>query len=319
MDYRIYKCPVCEESFKENDDVVVCPDCGTPHHRDCWKKNGRCFNEEKHGKEITLPLAETDENEKKIEVINEEIKLPETIETIEDIPIELRQKFLDNNPELKNLLELSEEREKTNKIGSEFVSSYRAAVGNNASNYVIKFKFLDKKTSKYFWNGAAFLVPLGWSVYRKMYKLAAIIFAVYALFFGVLGGFILSNNELIEATAECILEDPEFTQKIVEYSQGNSSVVLTEKQTKLVEITEKFEIPLWLQVFNYIVVFGTRFFMGMKSTQLYFKENEKRIEKARKKGLDGEALKKYLSKKYGTLPMLIAVIAGFLDVQFFLM
>lgn len=48
MNYNNIACPVCGIKFNENDDVVVCPICGTPHHRECWQKNGRCINEEKH-------------------------------------------------------------------------------------------------------------------------------------------------------------------------------------------------------------------------------------------------------------------------------
>ncbi|MGN0633629.1 MAG: RING finger protein [Oscillospiraceae bacterium] len=42
------KCLVCEEVFKEGDDVVVCPDCGTPYHRECWKSSNKCINDELH-------------------------------------------------------------------------------------------------------------------------------------------------------------------------------------------------------------------------------------------------------------------------------
>lgn len=35
-------CPVCEKRFEENDDIVVCPECGTPHHRACYAKNNAC-------------------------------------------------------------------------------------------------------------------------------------------------------------------------------------------------------------------------------------------------------------------------------------
>ena len=38
------KCFVCGQVFTDNDDVVVCPDCGTPYHRACWQKNGACVN-----------------------------------------------------------------------------------------------------------------------------------------------------------------------------------------------------------------------------------------------------------------------------------
>lgn len=48
MNYLGIECPVCGEKFNEQDDVVVCPVCGTPHHRACWKNNGGCKNAEKH-------------------------------------------------------------------------------------------------------------------------------------------------------------------------------------------------------------------------------------------------------------------------------
>ena len=46
--YENEKCPVCGEKFKDGDDIVTCPECGTPHHRECYKKIGHCINEDKH-------------------------------------------------------------------------------------------------------------------------------------------------------------------------------------------------------------------------------------------------------------------------------
>ena len=42
-------CPVCKELLTEQDDVVVCPECGAPYHRACYKEAGRCLYEELHG------------------------------------------------------------------------------------------------------------------------------------------------------------------------------------------------------------------------------------------------------------------------------
>lgn len=42
------ECPACHKQFTAEDDVVVCPECGTPHHRSCWQELGHCANEEKH-------------------------------------------------------------------------------------------------------------------------------------------------------------------------------------------------------------------------------------------------------------------------------
>ena len=41
-------CPVCEQEFTDNDDIVVCPDCGTPYHRACWQKVGACMHQSEH-------------------------------------------------------------------------------------------------------------------------------------------------------------------------------------------------------------------------------------------------------------------------------
>ncbi len=41
-------CPVCGNIFEENDDIVVCPDCGTPHHRECYRAQGKCANFSRH-------------------------------------------------------------------------------------------------------------------------------------------------------------------------------------------------------------------------------------------------------------------------------
>ena len=49
MNYKIYKCPVCNIQFDDDADVVVCPECGTPHHRECYIQNGKCINADKHG------------------------------------------------------------------------------------------------------------------------------------------------------------------------------------------------------------------------------------------------------------------------------
>lgn len=35
-------CPVCKQEINELDKVTVCPDCGIPHHTDCWEMNAGC-------------------------------------------------------------------------------------------------------------------------------------------------------------------------------------------------------------------------------------------------------------------------------------
>lgn len=35
-------CPLCKTEIKEGDAVIVCPECGIPHHEACWKENKGC-------------------------------------------------------------------------------------------------------------------------------------------------------------------------------------------------------------------------------------------------------------------------------------
>ena len=42
-------CPVCQQKFTDQDDIVVCPECGTPHHRGCYQQIGHCAHQDKHG------------------------------------------------------------------------------------------------------------------------------------------------------------------------------------------------------------------------------------------------------------------------------
>ena len=58
MEFNQYKCPVCDQSFKSDDDVVVCPECGTPHHRECYENSGHCYYEDKHSEDFSFESNE---------------------------------------------------------------------------------------------------------------------------------------------------------------------------------------------------------------------------------------------------------------------
>lgn len=44
LEYQGEPCIMCGRTFTEEDDIVVCPECGTPYHRACWKEQGACIN-----------------------------------------------------------------------------------------------------------------------------------------------------------------------------------------------------------------------------------------------------------------------------------
>lgn len=42
--YEGEKCLICNKIFTDSDDIAVCPDCGTPYHRKCYKEKNHCIN-----------------------------------------------------------------------------------------------------------------------------------------------------------------------------------------------------------------------------------------------------------------------------------
>jgi len=63
VDFKDKICPVCNKSFIDGDDIVVCPKCGTPYHRDCYSVDNKCVCESRHN---------LNKNEKSYENINSE-------------------------------------------------------------------------------------------------------------------------------------------------------------------------------------------------------------------------------------------------------
>lgn len=49
MEIKNGKCSVCGKPFTDQDDVVVCPECGAPYHRACYEKEGKCVFSARHG------------------------------------------------------------------------------------------------------------------------------------------------------------------------------------------------------------------------------------------------------------------------------
>ena len=48
MNYDNQSCPHCGNSLADGEDVVVCPVCATPQHRECWMQAGHCANDSLH-------------------------------------------------------------------------------------------------------------------------------------------------------------------------------------------------------------------------------------------------------------------------------
>lgn len=154
------KCPVCKNNFAQEDDVVFCPICGTPHHRECYNSIGHCFNSPKHGtdfeyKSETAQVSENDAlpNDETKNENNNDYYIPEN----SDFNTESEQS--ENNP---------------NTISGFTISDIRAIVRTNTERFVPLFL----KNKKFSWNwGGLFFGPY-YLFFRKMYKQGSAFLAV---------------------------------------------------------------------------------------------------------------------------------------------
>lgn len=307
MKYTNFKCPVCDEFFQEDDDVVVCAECGTPHHRECYLKNGKCINENKHGTDEPIEV----EFQNVQETLKEEN--PDISEEKFESPVQ------ENQPEqiVREIFEEINNNEKNITIDGKPVSYYEAAVGKNQKYYIPRFMLIDRTKKTFSWNIASFFVPLAWSLYRKMYKIAAVILALYVLVFGSIYYSIFSNTEFTNALTACQEEDPYFAEDILAYYSNSESATLTKTQKELYDIMGKIKLPVPVTIFKYIVFYGVRMVMGIYATNLYYKKLTKYIEKTEKLDISPDMKRSVLYRKCGTLPIVIAVLIGLFEWQMF--
>ncbi|MEE1239599.1 MAG: RING finger protein [Acutalibacteraceae bacterium] len=175
-------CTRCHAYLFDDDDIVYCPVCGAPHHRDCYNELGHCALEELHG---------TEKQYDKIKDIAEgalaqEIKNVHNGENAEGkITCQMCHESYDFS------LNTCPKCGAPNiaKAGGSFVSfdflggvpadcdigegvtaeEAKRLVAANTPRYIPKFTILNKN-NRTSWNWMAFLFPCGWMLSRKMYK-----------------------------------------------------------------------------------------------------------------------------------------------------
>ena len=146
-------CALCHAYLFPEDDVVYCPECGAPHHRECYNKIGKCALEEFHGTENQYDKLKRamEEKEAKEAKEKEAEAIPEPEQPFGNF---ISVDFLGGvKPDL---------------IIEDGVTAKEAAkfVMSNTMRYIPKFA----KRKKASWNFLAFLSPCAWFLSRKMYK-----------------------------------------------------------------------------------------------------------------------------------------------------
>lgn len=187
LDYQNLDCPVCHKRFNAQDDIVVCPHCGAPHHRDCWKRQGHCVFEKKHGTadQWRPPASKADDdalicgncgytNSPDAVVC---VKCGRTLEeefppapNEQQPPVDAGVFYSQFSPYIGIAPDST--------MDGQPVMDIATFVGPNAAYYMSRFHFMRMQKSKMSWNWAAALFPVEWLLYRKMYRPFWVVLAI---------------------------------------------------------------------------------------------------------------------------------------------
>lgn len=258
MDYFRYsyeKCPICEKEFTNDDDIVVCPLCGTPHHRDCYKKNGECGNYDKHNEGFRWTSSE------KNKLVTEDTAPLPPLDNANEIAQPTANAFFGANP----LSQFPQEVE--DGVSSEDVAGF---VQIHAIKYLRNF-FYTKSNKKTFSWAAFFFTPY-WFFYRKLYKLGAIFMALALLLtvgFSLLPPVQTFYNEMTEWTEKYSIEN------IDDLSEEEIAQAYTERN----ELVLGNPTGAILVVVQGALSLGLQIFAGFKANKWYYNHTVANIKK----------------------------------------
>lgn len=188
-------CPICGDAFDENSDVVVCPECGAPHHRDCYAKEGHCFYESKHGTEEGYKASQSSEQTNEQNNQNSDIKVCVKCgasNSSESVFCEKCGALLQSTEDASANGDNNDSAKIPNEFAAfSFIDPYGGVapdseidgvsvqeialfVGQNSRYYIPKFKALSENKNAISWNWSAFIFNFFYFVGRKIKAFAII-------------------------------------------------------------------------------------------------------------------------------------------------
>ena len=189
--YKDIKCVSCENVFTDADDVVVCPDCGAPHHRTCFKELRHCALSDKHSSAFIWEKPksvkqENAEDQNNIVICNQCRSANNSSATYCQACGSMLKatgsqgSFFEtlNRMKAEQLHEEEKETWEVNTVSSQELSSY---FGASSYYFLPRIKNLLKTKHNSSWNWAAFFFHFLYFFYRKLYLLGGLLLAFYVL------------------------------------------------------------------------------------------------------------------------------------------
>ena len=300
MFYDNKMCDGCSETMLSGEDIVVCPECGTPQHRECYNKNNECVNAHLHAEGFDWRAA------------HEEAEAPKPLEESfqkEEIDEEPEKRFDYGSPEEIPNIPMPEFRidgiyikgrayEAEEDLGGATVKEVATYTQVNFKHYIKKLaKNKDAKSFFLSWNWGAFFFGPAWFFYRKLYKLGAIFLALAV-------SATIAVSPLLPTINKAATElEPLYTQ-LYTAIKANSTSPTEESQAKVEQLSSEITAIAKRVMPHTLAVFGATYLVAqiipaLIANYFYKKKMFEDIKFAKKATSSPEVLKYSLIRRGG--------------------
>lgn len=322
MDYKGHICPVCNKTFEKGDDTVVCPVCGTPHHRACYEEIGHCVNLNRHREaydykrecEVNSPDtdvtvcgfcgAENPQNSRFCNSCGKQLgSVGEASGNASSADSNTTQRGGFGGVFIMDPLGGVNPQEE---IGEGVTAGEAAKLVKASTPYFIpQFKQLKEKGKTRF-SFVGFIFGGGWMLYRKMYKAGA--FFTFVLGLLLFGNLYISVFHKAAVSAVAELYNNMLTSMMSDYSLNLFSA-LGDFFASL--STEQLVVCIASTTISLLMI-ALRVFCGIFGNRMYYKHTLKTVRKIKAASSSEQDKDAMLNSKGGVnIPLAIALIASY--------
>lgn len=314
MDFYNKKCSYCEEKFRDDSDIVVCPKCGNPYHRNCFEKLGHCshikskdiFEDNENDTQENFKICDkcghkNSESAIFCEKCGKEFFKIDNTRFFNKAQNQNSENGYFSSPFIHGVFSGID---KNSTVGDTRIEDICDYVQSNVPYYLYVFNRLDKQKLNKF-NFSAFLFTGGWLLYRKKYLLGSIITFIVALS-SIVATYISHfyySDILREISSIAGIDHTLINSKIF-----YSSLIQLEPLKIFL-----FFLPSLLLIMNCII----SFVLGFNANKIYFKQVRKNIKKIKITSSSSKEYKDRLKTEGGVnVPLGICLIVCYLIINF---
>lgn len=287
IDYKHSSCQYCKKKFEPSDNIVVCPECGAPYHKECVEKSGKCVYADKHSDGFRFSDPEAEKAEQKAQTARCPIcgfeNPPEAIycnrcggsmNRAAGTGAEQNPGFGGFSGQAAGFGMNFQTVDPNEEIAGVKAGDIEKYVGTNGAYFIPRFQDIQNKTKRYpVFNLSALFFEYWYFLYRKMYGIAAISFVI-----------------------SLILNMP--------------STLYSLSTAGFVDLNIDTSVLLMLNSVTYVLSILFRAFLSYWANRLYLKKAVKDIKGVKSKGLPRQEYESALVKRGSTSRTSIIVCAS---------